>query len=65
MNMSGFRIVPKMVSFNRCEFAIVLRNGDCRVIATVDFPSDNQMNYNLEAAQEIANILKKRIRKSV
>lgn len=64
MNMSGFRIVPKMLSLNRCAFAIVL-NGDCRVIATVDFPSDNQMNDNLEAAQEIANILKKRIRKSV
>ena len=65
MARGGFRIVPKMVSPNRCLFAIVLTNGDYRTIAQVDFPNDAQMNDNMEAAQAICDILKKRIRKSV
>lgn len=65
MARNGFRIVPKMVSSNRCIFDIVLPNGEYRTIAQCDFPNDNQMNDNLEAAQAISDVLKKRIRKSV
>lgn len=65
MARGGFRIVPKMISPNRCIFDIVLANGDYRTIAQVDFPSDGQMNDNMEAAQGICDILKKRIRRSV
>ncbi len=65
MARGGFRIVPKMISPNRCIFDIVLANGDYRTIAQVDFPNDGQMNDNMEAAQGICDILKKRIRKSV
>ena len=65
MARGGFRIVPRMISNNRCVFVIVLQNGDCRTIAQVDFPCDGQMNDNLEAAQAISDTLKKRIRKSV
>lgn len=65
MAISGFRIVPKMVSRNRCIFDIVLKNGDYRTIGHFDFPDDGQMNDNLEAAQGMCDIAKKRIRKSV
>ena len=65
MARNVFRIVPKMISTNRCIFDIVLNNGDYRTIAQCDFPDDGQMNDNLEAAQGISDVLKKRIRKSV
>lgn len=65
MGRTGFRIVPKMLDANRCEFNIVLNNGDYRAIAWVTFPADGQMNDNMQAAQEISDALKKRIRKSV
>ena len=65
MARNGFRIVPKMISSNRCIFDIVLKNGDFRTIGQFEFPDDGQMNDNLEAAQAISDIIKKRIRKSV
>lgn len=65
MGKSGFRIVPKMVDANRCEFNIVLNSGEYKAIAWVIFPADGQMNDNMQAAQEISDALKKRIRKSV
>lgn len=65
MARNGFRIVPKMISSNRCIFDIVLNNGEFRTIAQCDFPDDGQMNDNLEAAQAICDVLKKRVRKSV
>lgn len=65
MTRNGFRIVPRMISINRFIFDIVLPNGEYRTIAQCDFPNDNQMNDNMEAAQAICDILKKRIRKSV
>jgi hypothetical protein len=65
MARTGFRVVPKMVDANKCEFDIVLNNGEFRAIAWVVFPADGQLNDNLDAANEIAAALKKRIRKSV
>lgn len=65
MARTGIRVVPKMVDSNRCIFGAVTSNGDYRIIAEVHFPNDGQMNDNLEAAQGICDILKKRIRKSV
>ena len=65
MSRTGFRIVPKMINPNVCVFLFVLNNGDSRVIAEVHFPADGQMNDNLEAAQAICEVLRKRIRKSV
>lgn len=65
MSRTGFRIVPKMTSNNVCAFYIVLANGDNRQIAEVHFPNDGQMVDNVESAQLICDVLKKRIRKSV
>ena len=65
MGRSGFRIVPRMIDQCRCQFDIVLLNGEFRTIGEVHFPNDGQQNDNLEAAQIIADAIKKRIRKSV
>ena len=65
MARGGIRVVPKMLDANKCIFDVVAPNGDFRTIAGVHFPMDGQMNDNLEAAQGICDILKKRIRKSV
>lgn len=65
MKKTSFRIIPRMLNANRCIFDLVLSTGEYRTIAQCDFPNDNQMNDNLEAAQAICDILKKRIRKSV
>lgn len=65
MVRSGIRVVPKMIDAGRCIFAAVAPNGEYQTIAEVHFPMDGQMNDNLEAAQGISDILRKRIRKSV
>lgn len=65
MARGGIRVVPKMIDANKCIFAAVASNGEYRTIAEVHFPMDGQMNDNLEAAQGISDILRKRIRKSV
>jgi hypothetical protein len=65
MARTGFRVVPKMVDANKCEFDIVLNNGEFRAIAWVVFPTDGQMNDNVHAAELIADVLRKRIRQSV
>ena len=60
---ANFRLVPK---FNNNLLAIVCEyNGDIRVIAQIILPNDNQIADNVEVANGICAILKKRIRKSV
>lgn len=62
----NFRVVPKFVSVNSLEIWFVPQsNTDMRVIAQILMPADNQLSDNVEAANEICAILKKRIRKSV
>lgn len=61
---SNFRVVPKMEN-NRAALFMVLPNGEGRQIAYIEFPNDRQIPDNVEAITEIANILRKRIKKSV
>ena len=60
----GFRIVQKFNN-NILDIGVVLANGNSTQIARIIFPDDKQVNDNLEAANAICVILKKRIRKSV
>lgn len=65
MGRSGFRIVPKMAG-NIVEFYLVLQaTNETRKIGMIEVPHDNQINDNLELAQEVCRFLSKRIRKSV
>jgi hypothetical protein len=65
MGNFSFRLVPKMVARNIMTIYIVMSNGENCQIAEIHFPNDNQQNDNLEAAQAICDVLKKRIRKSI
>lgn len=60
----GFRLVQKFNN-NILDIGVVLNNGDSEHIARIVFPADRQTNDDLEAANAICVILKKRIRKSV
>ena len=65
MNRMSFRMVPKMMNPNVCAIYMVLSNGESRQVALIEFPHDSQQNDNLDAAQGICDILRKRVRKSV
>lgn len=61
----NFKLVPKLL--DNCTFGIwiVLANGDCMQLGQFLVPNDGQMNDNLECAQAICDVMRKRIRKSV
>jgi len=65
MSGSSFRLVPKMVDNSTFGIWIVTNSGETRQIGQFIVPNDGQMNDNLDAAQEICNIMRKRIRRSV
>lgn len=65
MGRTGLRLVPKMINNVTFGIWVVASNGDSRQIGVFNVPNDNQMNDNLEAAQGICDVLKKRIRKSI
>lgn len=62
--MNNFKIVPKM-DRNLVAFFIVLPNGESRQIGLIEFPNDKQISDDVEAITEIANIMKRRIKKSI
>lgn len=64
MGRSGFKLVPKMVTPNIMTIHAVTASESMQ-IAEIHLPNDGQMNDNLEAAEGICAVLKKRIRKSV
>jgi hypothetical protein len=63
MSIGNFRLVTK---FSENQLAILyVSPHEERVIANVLFPDDKQISDNVQCAEEIANILRKRIRRSV
>ncbi|MBQ3794845.1 MAG: hypothetical protein II842_00940 [Butyrivibrio sp.] len=65
MRGNSFRLVPKMIDNVTFGIWAVDTSGYCKQIGAFNVPNDGQMNDNLEAAQAICDVLKKRIRKSV
>ncbi len=65
MAAKSFRVVPKFMSDSIVSFGIVYPNGETRLIARIEFPSDGQLGDTVETCQQIAVLLTKRIRKSV
>ena len=59
------KVVPKFRSANIVDFGLVYSSGESKLVARVDFPPDGQIADSVEASKQIADILSKRIRKSV
>ena len=62
---SSFKVVPKFRNSTVVDFGIVYPNGDTRLIARIEDPSDGQIGDSVEANKDIAEILNKRLRKSI
>ena len=65
MSANNFKLVPKFPEPNLLVVWLVLPTGDSRAIAYVNFPNDSQILDNVETANSICALLKKRIKKSV
>ncbi|MCM1259048.1 MAG: hypothetical protein NC306_08280 [Butyrivibrio sp.] len=60
---ANFRLVPKFEG--NCLVILYESNGDVQAIAQILLPADRQLADNVEVANDICGILKKRIRKSL
>ncbi len=60
---TAFRLVPKFDG--NCLVILYEFRGDVRIIAQILLPNDQQLSDNVETANDICNILRKRIRKSL
>lgn len=59
------KVVSKFRSSTVVDFAIVYPSGETRLIARVEFPADGQLGDSVETSRQIAEILNRRIKKSV
>lgn len=59
------KVVSKFRSSTIVDFGVVYPTGETKLVARVDFPPDGQIGDSVEASKQIADILSKRIRKSV
>ena len=59
------KVIPKFRSANIVDFGVVYPTGETKLVARVDFPPDGQIGDSVEASKQIADILSKRIKKSV
>lgn len=62
--MANFKLVPKMEN-NITAIYIVLPSGRIVDLCWIRFPDDKQVSDNVAAVNEIMNILRKRIRRSL
>ncbi len=58
-----FRLIPKCNE--NCLVILYEMNGDVRVIAQILLPADQQLSNNVQTANDICTILKRRIRQSL
>lgn len=59
------KVVPKFRSSTIVDFGIVYSSGETKLIARVEFPADGQLGNSVETSRQIADILNRRIKKSV
>lgn len=62
---NGFKVVAKFRSSTLVDFVIVLPNGDSRIVGRIEYPLDGQLGESVDANKEIAQVLSKRIKKSM
>ena len=62
--MPRYKLVPKFYG-NIVDIYIVAGTGEMRIIARIEFPSDNQQMDNNTCTEEVIRALNKRLRRSV
>lgn len=65
MTSRNIKIVPKFRNSTVVDFGAVLPDGTTRLIARVEYPQDGQIGDSVEANKDIADILSKRLKKSI
>lgn len=60
---TNFRLIPKF--YGNCLVILFEANGEVRNIAQICLPADHQTIDDVSTANDICQILKKRIRKSL
>lgn len=61
----NFRVVPKINNNLIAIYVCVPATGESRQVALIECPNDNQLGDNVELADEISKIYRKRLNKSV
>lgn len=65
MGSNGFNMVIKQAGPSLYAIFVAASNGQARQIALIEMPHDQQIGDDLKAMDEVALILKKRIRHSL
>ena len=61
----NIRVVPKISNNLIAVYICIPSTGESRQVALVECPNDNQLNDNVELADEICRTYRKRINKRV
>lgn len=59
------KVVPKFRTSTVVDFGAVFPDGRTKLVARVEYPPDGQLGDSVEANKEIAEILCRRIKKSI
>ena len=59
------KIVPKFRNSTVVDFGAVFSDGSTRLIARVEYPQEGQIGDSVEANKEIAEVLNRRLKKSI
>ncbi|MCM1118079.1 MAG: hypothetical protein NC543_01780 [bacterium] len=65
MATKSFRVVPKINNNLIAIFVCVPATGESRQVALIECPNDNQLSDNVELAEELCKIYRKRLNKSI
>ncbi len=65
MAKKNIRVVPKISNNLIAVYICIPSTGESRQVALVECPNDNQLNDNVELADEICRTYRKRINKSI
>ena len=65
MAKKNIRVVPKISNNLLAVYICIPSTGESRQVALVECPNDNQLNDNVELADEICRTYRKRINKSI
>lgn len=65
MARNNIRVIPKFRGSTYVEFVALFPSGDGRIIGKIEFPADGQLGDSVQTCNQIADLLVKRIRKSV
>ena len=61
----NIRVVPKISNNLIAVYICIPSTGESRQVALVECPNDNQLNDNVELADELCRTYRKRLNKSI